>query len=117
METGRAMIIRDCCSRCGSTRYKRNGHIHNGKQSHLCKHCGRQFVLQFEQRLESPEERALIERLLGDRLSLHGICRAVGMSMKWLLSFAVECYDAAPEHLNVHFFNTQKMCSFAASKP
>jgi insertion element IS1 protein InsB len=58
-------------------------------------------VLQFEQRLVSPEERALIERLLGERLSLHGICRAVGIRMKWLLSFAVQCYDAAPPHLNV----------------
>jgi insertion element IS1 protein InsB len=97
MEAGLAMIIRDCCPQCGSTRYKRNGHIHSGKQSHLCKHCGRQF----EQRLMPPEERALIERLLGERLSLDGICRAVGISMKWLLSFAVQCYDAAPERLNV----------------
>ena len=95
------MIIRDCCPQCGSTRYKRNGHIHNRKQSHRCKHCGRQFVLQFEQHLLAAEERALIERLLCERLSLHGICRVVSVSMKWLLGFVVECYEAAPEHLNV----------------
>ncbi len=72
MEARLAMIIRDCCPQCGSTRYKRNGHIHNSKQSHLCKHCGRQFVLQFEQRLVSPEERDLIERLLGRALKTGG---------------------------------------------
>ena len=58
-------------------------------------------MLQFEQRLVSPEERALIERLFGEQLSLNGICCAVGISMKWLLDFAVECYDTEPEHLNV----------------
>lgn len=30
----------------------------------------------------SPEERAFIERLLGEWLSRHGICRAAGISMK-----------------------------------
>lgn len=33
------------------------------------------------QRLIIDEERALIKRLLGERLSLHGICRAVGIGI------------------------------------
>src|SRR5947208_1519183 len=32
---------------------------------------------------------------------LHVICRAVGVGMKWLMAFLVECYEAAPAHLNV----------------
>src|SRR5947209_5788528 len=43
----------------------------------------------------------LVERLLKERLSLRGICRAVGVGMKWLMAFLVECYEAAPAHLNV----------------
>jgi insertion element IS1 protein InsB len=35
------------------------------------------------------------------RLSLHGICRAVDVGMKWLMGFVAKCYDAAPDHLNV----------------
>ena len=54
-----------------------------------------------EQRGVSDDDRALIKRLLCERLSRHGICRAVRVSMRWLMRFAVECYDGAPEHLNV----------------
>ncbi len=95
------MIIRDVCPRCTSPKYKKNGHIHNGKQNHQCKDCGRQFVDCFEQDLISDETQALIERLLLERLSLRGICRAVGVGLKWLLGFIVTCFEALPDHLNV----------------
>ena len=55
----------------------------------------------FEQHLISDDQRGLIERLLLERLSLHGICRAVGVGMKWLLDFIVTCYRTAPDDLNV----------------
>ncbi len=123
------MVIRDCCPQCNSTHYKRNGHLYNGKQSYRCKGCGRQFVRAFEQRLVSDEQRMLIERLLRERLSLHGICRAVGVGMKWLLSFVVGCYDATPEHLNVQLpqcpnnvlirrleAEADELCSFVGKK-
>jgi hypothetical protein len=35
------MLVRDACPGCGSTRFKKNGHIHRGKQNHRCKACGR----------------------------------------------------------------------------
>ncbi|MCZ6873355.1 MAG: IS1 family transposase, partial [bacterium] len=38
------MAIRELCPRCESDKFKENGHIHNGKQNHLCHDCGRQFV-------------------------------------------------------------------------
>jgi transposase-like protein len=85
------MVIRDVCPQCRSPKYKRNGHIHNGKQNHLCKACGCQFVECFEQYLISDNIRALIERLLLERISLRGICRAVGVGFKWLLSFLGFC--------------------------
>jgi len=95
------MIIRDVCPRCKSPKYKKNGHIHNGKQNHQCKDCGRQFVDGFEQDLVSDETRDLIERLLLERISLRGICRAVKVGLKWLLGFIVNCFEALPDHLNV----------------
>jgi insertion element IS1 protein InsB len=96
------MTVRDCCPQCHSQHYKKNGHIHNGKQNHRCKRCDRQFVLETDNRLVTAADRALVERLLRERLSLRGICRAVGVSLTWLLDFIVDCYEAAPDDLNVH---------------
>ena len=58
------MIIRTGCPDCQAEHYKKNGHIHNGKQNHQCKVCSRQFVLDFDQRLVPDADRSLIERLL-----------------------------------------------------
>lgn len=43
----------------------------------------------------------MIERLLCERISLRGICRAVGVSLTWLLHFMVECFAACPDDLHV----------------
>jgi hypothetical protein len=94
-----AMIIRDVCPRCKSPKYKKNGHIHNGKQNHHCHGCGRQFVQCCEQYLIAEDKRGLIERLLVERISLRGICRAVGVTLKWLLGFLVQCFEALPDHI------------------
>ena len=96
-----SMVIREVCPRCKSATYKKNGHIHNGKQNHQCKDCGRQFVDCFEQYRVSDETRDLIERLLLERISLRGICRAVKVGLKWLLGFIVTCFETLPDHLNV----------------
>jgi IS1 family transposase len=48
----------------------------------------------------SPLERG-IERLLMERISLRGICRAVGVTLKWLLGFLVQCFATLPDHLHV----------------
>jgi hypothetical protein len=95
------MVAREVCPGCGSTWYKKNGHIHNGKQSHQCKTGGRQVVLFVDQRLISEEQRALIERLFLERILLRDICRAVGIGLKWLLGFLVERCDALPDHLHI----------------
>jgi IS1 family transposase len=94
------MVARDVCPRCETTQYKKNRHIHNGKQNHQCKACGRQFGLLANPRLISDEQRALIERLFLERISLRGICHAVGIGLKWLLGFLVERCDALSGHLH-----------------
>jgi IS1 family transposase len=47
------------------------------------------------------EQRVLIERLLLERISLRGICRAVGVGLQWLLQFMVTQFQAAPDDLYV----------------
>lgn len=90
------MSMREACPECGSQQSKRNGHIHNGKQNqnHQCKACGRQFVLVTINRVISEEHRTLVERLLCEKISLHGICRTIGVSIRWLMDFMVACFAA-----------------------
>jgi transposase-like protein len=87
------MTIREDCPTCHSTDYKKNGSLATGKQSYCCRECGRQFVLDFEQRRVSEKDRELIRRLLCGRISLQGICRVVGVGMTWLMDFVVSCYS------------------------
>ena len=95
------MVVRVACPACGSKRFKRNGHLQTGQQNHQCKACGRQFVLQADNRVMSEEQRTLVERLLCEKISLHGICRAVGVSIRWLMGFIVARFAALPDHLHV----------------
>ena len=47
-----------------------------------------------EDRIIAGEPRTLIEHLLRERISLRGICRAVGVSLTWLLHVIVERFAA-----------------------
>jgi insertion element IS1 protein InsB len=70
-----------------------------GKQNHKCKACGRAFVRSPANHVITEEQQALIERLLLERISLRGICRAVGVGLRWLLPFMVARFATAPDHL------------------
>jgi len=60
-------------------------------KNYRCKTCERQFSADATNRLISAEHRAEIENLLSERISLRGICRAVGVSLTWLWHFMVAC--------------------------
>jgi hypothetical protein len=94
------MVITESCPACGSSRYKKNGHTRHGRQNHLCKNCERQFSAGAANRLIAAECRAEIANLLRERLSLRGICRAVGVSLTGLLHFMVDCFASCPDHLH-----------------
>ncbi len=87
------------CPQCGVSHTKKNGHTHYGKQNHRCLDCGRQFVPD-SQRIDEAT-RALIRKLLLERLSLRGICRVLSLSLEWLLQFITEVYDQLPDDLYV----------------
>jgi IS1 family transposase len=54
-----------------------------------------------EDHIISDEQSTLIAHLLRGRISLRGICCAVGVSLAWLLHFMVECFAACSDHLHV----------------
>jgi hypothetical protein len=93
--------MRDACPECGAPHFKKNGHIHTGKQNQRCKAWGRQFVVDAAQRVIEEEHRTLVERLLCEKISLHGICRAIGVSIRWLMDFMGAQFAAGPKHLHV----------------
>jgi IS1 family transposase len=55
--------------------------------------------LHAEHRVIEEEQRTLVERLLLEKISLHGICRAVGVSLRWRMDCMVARFAAAPEDL------------------
>ena len=87
------------CPQCGSSHFKRNGHTHHRKQNYQCLDCNRQFVS--SSRLISVATKELVKKLLLERIPLRGICRALKISLPWLLSFIVELYERSPDDLNV----------------
>jgi len=89
------------CSNCGSKNTKKNGSTHYGKQNHMCKDCGRQFVIGGQDWFISDATKELVDKLLLERISLAGICRVLGMSKHWLLSYIKGKYDNLPDDLNM----------------
>jgi insertion element IS1 protein InsB len=87
------------CPQCGLSHIKRNGHTYYGQQNYQCKDCGRQFVADSQH--ISEEKKALIRRLLLERLSLRGTCRSAEVSLTWLLGFIADLYAELPDDLHV----------------
>jgi len=79
----------------------RKGHTRHGKQQHQWKACERQLSASIDTPIIAHERRTLIENVLRERISLREGCRAMGVSLPWLLHFMVECCAACPDHLPV----------------
>ena len=115
------------CPSCSSHLVKKNGHIHNGKQNYRCLKCGRQFVLDPMQKVIDERTETLISRVLLERISLEGICRAFEVSMPWLLEFIDSLIAKIPQDLNaevvaeddeieVIVFEADELWSYVGSK-
>lgn len=87
------------CPNCNSTKIVKNGLNATGKQNHLCKICGRQFVLDPLLSPISAEKKSLIDRLLLERISLAGIARSAGVSESWLQNDVNQKYRDVPRTL------------------
>lgn len=104
------------CPSCQSENIKLNGHIHNGKQNHFCKDCGRQFVLNPTHKLISEKDKALIDRLLLEKISLAGIARSAEVSEQWLQEHISDLYASQPDDLCAQLPNQRDMENYLADK-
>ena len=87
------------CPLCASNRIIKNGCIHNGKQNHKCKNCGRQFVEDPQNKVVSQETKELINKLLLEKLPLAGIARVAGVSEPWLQDYVNQKYEVVPRQV------------------
>ena len=88
------------CPRCYSTNTKKNGLVFSNKSSsqrYKCKSCRKTFIPDSQDYFISDRDREIIKNLLLERLSLAGICRAVGVSKTWLLAYIKKIYSSLPE--------------------
>ena len=95
------MVLREACPQWGSRGFKGNDHIQTGTQNHRCQLCGRACVWMPDNAVIPEEQRILIERFWLESISLRGICRTVGVGLRWFLQFMTERFQKVPEHLYV----------------
>lgn len=89
------------CPRCQGTQVVKNGTIHSGKPKWMCKTCRRQFVADPEQRRIPEQTKALVDKLLLERISLAGIVRSTGVSARWLQYYVDKNYEDQPRSMIV----------------
>ena len=89
------------CPSCHSSQVVKNDEIHNGKQNHKCRSCGRQFVEHPSWRQITDDTKALIDKLLLEKLSLAGIARVVGVPEPWLQSYVNEKLARVPRAIPI----------------
>ncbi len=89
------------CPSRNSKQIVKNGKIHNGKQNHKCRDCGRQFVQNPENKVIKQETKNLIDKLLLEKISLAGISRVTEVSEPWLQSYVNEKYESLPKQVSV----------------
>ena len=80
------------CPRCGAAHVVRNGTLRSGSPNLLCRGCGRNFVAAPKKGPVAEDRKALIRRLLLERLSLRAIARVAGVSRSWLQRFVNDLY-------------------------
>lgn len=89
------------CPCCGAHKVVKNGRIHNGKQNHKCRDCGRQFVKDPQQKRIDQSTKDLIDKLLLEKIALAGIARVCDVSESWLQEYVNGKYAAVPQTVNV----------------
>jgi insertion element IS1 protein InsB len=89
------------CPTCGSDDIMKNGTTRRGKQNYKCRDCGRQFVENPQWKPIEPDSKAMIDRLLLERVPLAGIARVMQVSESWLQGYVNAVYAAVPQAVQV----------------
>lgn len=87
------------CPACHSDHLVKNGFNPLHKQIYHCQECGRQLVQDPAKGPISEEKKALIDRLLFEKISLAGIARSVGVSTCWLQNYVNKKYVEVPHEI------------------
>jgi len=82
------------CLSCGSQKVIKNDRIHNRKQNYKCRICGRQFVEDPQQKRIDQTTKALIDKMLLEKISLADIARVCDISESWLQDYVNNKYEA-----------------------
>ncbi|MBO9998706.1 MAG: IS1 family transposase [Cyanobacteria bacterium SID2] len=106
---------RPTCSSCGSEHIVKNGSTHHKKPKFKGKDCGRQFVEFLTKKYILDEIKALIGRLLLEKIPLAGIARVTKVSRSWLQDYVNHKNQHIPCRLKVIRNPIPKgdFCSFA----
>ena len=86
------------CPRCSGTAIVRNGPSRSGEPTFRCRGCGRRFVAAPRKGPVPAEDKAAIERMRAERLSLRAIARVTGRSRSWLQRFVDELLRERTPH-------------------
>lgn len=89
------------CPTCHSSHVVKNGSIHNGKQNHKCKDCGRQFVQDPQNKIIDEGTKHLIAKLLLEKIPLAGIARVAEVSEVWLQQYVNTKYQQVERQVRV----------------
>lgn len=84
--------------RCSATHVVRNGTGRTGEPSFRCRGCGRRFVVSPRKGPVPAEDKAAVERMVAERLSLRAIARVTGRSRSWLQGFVNDLYRRRTPH-------------------
>jgi transposase-like protein len=87
------------CPSCQSIKIVKNGRIHNGKQNYKCRDCGRQFVEHSQQKIISQETKALIDKLLLEKIPQASIARVCDVSEPWPQHYVNQKYASLPQEV------------------
>jgi insertion element IS1 protein InsB len=79
----------------------KNGTTRRGKQNYKCRDCGRQLVENPQWKPIDPDRKAMIDRLLLEKLPLAGIVRVMEVSEDWLQGYVNACYAAVSQQVQV----------------
>jgi transposase-like protein len=86
------------CPRCRAGHVVRNGTTRAARPTFLCRGCGRRFVEAPRRGPVSDERKALVLRLLGERMAIRAIARVTGLSRSWLQRFVNGLYRERTPH-------------------
>lgn len=89
------------CPDCFSEHLVKNGTLGNGKPKFQCKRCNRQFVENPRKQRISDDTKALIDKLLLEKIPLAGIVRVTGVSETWLHGYVRQKYSTISQQVEV----------------